>query len=167
MDITGTFFGGKDKKTRSHSNSKDSKLTCLDRQSKVIFMVIRTREADDTSTNPIVASLSNAQMTIILAAIAKIPSSCHARDSGVAYIPDVPSISRLSLTFTRRRSCRVVRCFHVGVGWKPREGSKSQGRPGGISVCAWRRANTGCQHIVRLGRKLYRSKDHSATHMGV
>ncbi len=74
-------------------------------------------------------------MIVILAATAKIPSSCHARDSGVAYSPDVPSISRLSLTFTKRRSCRVVRCFHAGVGWKPGEGSKSQG-PSGISVCA-------------------------------
>ncbi len=58
MDIIGTFFDGKDKKTRRHSNSEDSKLTCLDCQSKVIFMVITTRVADDTLIDPIVALLS-------------------------------------------------------------------------------------------------------------
>ncbi len=73
-------------------------------------------------------------MIDILAVIAKVPSSCRAHDSGVTYIPDVLSISRLRLTLTKCRSCRVVRCFHVGVGWKPGEGSKSQGHSG-ISVC--------------------------------
>ncbi len=58
IDIIGMFFGGKDKKTRSHSNSEDSKLSYLDLQSKVIFMVIMTCETDDTSTDPIVALLS-------------------------------------------------------------------------------------------------------------
>ncbi len=55
MDNIGAFFGGK-YKTRSHSNREDGKITCLDRQSK--GNLHGYHEVADTSTDPIVASLS-------------------------------------------------------------------------------------------------------------
>ncbi|PBK92584.1 hypothetical protein ARMGADRAFT_1030843 [Armillaria gallica] len=66
MDNIGALFGGK-YKTRSHSNREDGKLTCLDRQSK--GNPHGYHEVADTSTDPIVTSLTKYPLHVTLATL--------------------------------------------------------------------------------------------------